>query len=239
MQTIGLIGGVMWPSTVEYYRLINQAVAHALGGAAGARLVLVSLNFQDVLDAARDERSGKHARLYVEAAHSLRRAGADFIVICSNTGHRRADEIERDVGMQVLHIADATAKAVRAAGFGRIALLGTAATMEAPFIKGRLQDCWDLDVAVPDRETRRRLDRMIMGDMAQGKFSPQARLFVLQAIDRMHREHRVQATVLGCTELPILLGDAANPYPTFDTLRLHAEAAAERALALQPATPSS
>ena len=237
MQTIGLIGGVMWPSTAEYYRLINHAVARTLGGAASARLVLVSLNFKDVLDAARDEHSGKHARLYVEAAHKLRLAGADFIVICSNTGHRRADEIEQGVGVQVLHIADVTAKAVRAAGYRRIALLGTAVTMEAPFVKGRLEDCWGLDVAIPDPETCRRLDRMITGDMAQGTFSPEARLFVLQAIDRMHREHRVQATVLGCTELPILLGEAANLHPTFDTLRLHAEAAAERALAPQPTSP--
>src|SRR5262245_57076443 len=227
----------MWPSTAEYYRLINQAVARDLGGAASARLVLVSLNFEDVLDAARDERCGKHARLYVEAAHRLRLAGADFIVICSNTGHRRADEIERGVGVQVLHIADVNAKAVRAAGRRRVRLLGTAVTMEAPFVKGRLNDRWDLDVIVPDPETRRRLDRMITVDMAQGDFSPEARLFILRTIDRMHREHGVQATVLGCTELPVLLGNVANSYPIFDTLRLQAEAAAERALVPQPATP--
>src|SRR5262249_57070209 len=123
-------------------------------------------------------------------------------------GQRGGGEMERGVGLEVLHIAAGTAKAVRAGGYRRIALLGTAVTLEAPFVKGRLQDCWDLDVVVPGPETRRRLDRMITADMAQGTFSPEARLFVLQTIDRMHRSHRVQATVLGCTELPILLGDS-------------------------------
>jgi amino-acid racemase len=239
LRTIGLIGGVMWPSTAEYYRLINQAVARALGGAASARLVLVSLNFEDVLRAAQDQSSNEHSRLYVEAAHKLRLAGAGFIVICSNTGHRRADDIEQGVGVKVLHIADVTARAVRATGYHRVALLGTAATMEAPFIKGRLQDRWGLDVIVPDTDTRRALDRMIIGNLAQGDFSEEGRQFVRQTIERMHREHCVQATVLGCTELRILLGDVAHPYPTFDTLRLHAEAAAERALVPQPATPNS
>src|SRR5262249_44373859 len=134
MRTAGLIGGVSWHSTLEYYRVINTAVARAQGGAASAQLVLRSLHFEEALRAGPDNR--EQARISIDAARALRRAGADFIVICSNPGHRRADEIEAATGLPILHIADVTAQAVKASGRSRVALLGTAATMEAPFIKG-------------------------------------------------------------------------------------------------------
>jgi aspartate racemase len=231
LRTAGLIGGVSWHSTLEYYRVINAAVARAKGGAASAKLVLVSLNFEEVLRAGRDADSGEHARIYLTAARALQRAGADFIVICSNTGHRRADEIEQATGLEVLHVADVIAKAVEAAGCSRIALLGTAATMEAPFVKERLESRWQLEIVVPDDTTRCALDGLITDEMARGVFSDRARAFVLQVMDRMHRECGAQASILGCTELPILLEGSPSEYPMFDTLRLHAEAAAERSLA--------
>ena len=230
MRTAGLIGGVSWHSTLEYYRVINTAVARERGGAASAKLVLASLNFEEVLRAGRDDSSGEHARIYINAARALQRAGADFIVICSNTGHRRAEEIERATYLQVLHIADVTAKAIKAAGHSRVALLGTAATMEAPFIKGRLERQWSLDVVVPDAETRRALDDLIMAEMSRGVFSDEARAFVLRIVNRLQREHGAEAAILGCTELPILLNGGRSPCPMFDTLRLHAEAAAARVL---------
>jgi len=229
MRTAGLIGGVSWHSTLEYYRVINTAVAHAQGGAASAKLVLVSLDFHEVLRAARDN-DFEHARIYINAARALQRAGADFIVICSNTGHRRADEIEAATGLQILHIADVTAQAVKAAGYSRIALLGTAATMDAPFIKGRLACRWHLDVVVPREDARRRLDRLIMDEMARGIFSDAARAFALRLVEGLQREQAAEAIVLGCTELPILLSGSQSGCPMFDTLRLHAEAAAEHSL---------
>jgi amino-acid racemase len=232
MRTAGLIGGVSWHSTLEYYRAINTAVARAQGGAASARLVLVSLNFEEVLRAGRDSNSGEHARIYISAARALQRAGADFIVICSNTGHRRADEIEEATGLRVLHIADVIAKAVRAAGHSRVALLGTAATMEASFIRGRLERRWRLDVAVPDQDVRGELDRFITSEMARGVFSNEARAFVLRAMDRLVCEHGAEATILACTELPLLLNGNQGRYPMFDTLRLHAEATAEGVFAM-------
>jgi len=230
MRTAGLIGGVSWHATLEYYRVINSVVARVRGGAASARLVLLSLDFEEVLRAGRDDSDGEHARIYTDAARALQRAGADFIVICSNTGHRRADEIEQATGLEVLHIADVTAKAVRAAGHSRVALLGTAATMEGPFIKRRIESRWDLDVVVPDAGTRRALDRLIVDEMSRGIFSDTARTFALQVMDRLHRERGAQGTILGCTELPILLSGSQSRWPMFDTLRLHAEAAAEHAL---------
>jgi aspartate racemase len=227
LRTAGLIGGITWHSTLEYYRIINDAVSRAAGGTASAKLVLVSLNFEEVLSAGRDNSSDQHARIYETAARALQRAGADFIVICSNTGHRRADEIEQATGLEVLHIADVTAKAVKTAGYSRIALLGTAATMDGPFVKGRIESRWHLEVVVPDEETRRTLDHLIMDEMSRGVFSEEARAFTLLAIDRLHRERGVEASILGCTELPILLRGSASQYPMFDTLRLHAEAAAK------------
>jgi len=230
MRTAGLIGGLSWHSTLEYYRVINTAVARALGGAASARLVLVSLNFAEVLGAGRDGDDGRHARIYLDAADALRRAGADFIVICSNTGHRRADEVERAAGLPVVHIADVIAKAARTASHSRIALLGTAATMEAPFIRERLERRWRLDITVPDRDTRRALDRLIADELSRGIFSDDARTFTLGVIDRLEREQGAQAAVLACTELPILLSGSQTRCPMLDTLRLHAEAAAEHML---------
>ena len=231
MRTIGLIGGVSWHSTLEYYRVINQTVSRALGGAASAKLVLVSLNFAEVLRAGKDENSSEHARIYRVAGEALRNAGAEFIVICSNTGHRRADDIEQATGLEVLHVADVTAQAVKSAGFRRVALLGTAATMQSPFIRKRIEDRWCIEVAVPDAETRSTLDRMIMTEMAGGIFSDEARRFVCDVIDRMRGDSGVEASILGCTELPLLLANADIHHAVFDTLRLHAEAAAQRALA--------
>jgi aspartate racemase len=232
--TAGLIGGISWHSTLEYYRAINMAVARTHGGATSAKLVLVSLNFAEVLRAGPDESSGEHTHIYINAACALQRAGADFIVICSNTGHRRAEDIERATGLRVLHIADVTAKAVRAAGYSRIALLGTAATMEGPFIRARLERQWRLDVLLPDADTRSELNHLIMDEMSQGVFSETARAFALQVVDRLQREQGAQAAILGCTELPILLDGNQSRCPMFDTLHLHAEAAAALVLADEP-----
>jgi aspartate racemase len=231
LRTPGLIGGDSWHATLEYYRVINSAVSRACGGAASAKLVLASLNFAEVLEAGRNDGTDEHARIYIGAARALQRAGADFIVICSNTGHRRADEIEQATGLEVLHIADVTANAVRAAGYSRVALLGTAATMEGPFIKGRIENRWRVEVVIPDEADRRALDNLIMDELSHGVFSEEARALTLRVMDRLHRERGAEASILGCTELPLLLNESQGRYPMFDTLRLHAEAAAERSLA--------
>jgi aspartate racemase len=231
LRTVGLIGGVSWHATLEYYRVINSVVARVRGGTTSAKLVLLSLNFEEVLRAGRDDSTGEHVRIYTAAARALQRAGADFIVICSNTGHRRADEIEQAAGLEVLHIADVTANAVRAAGYSRVALLGTAATMEGPFIKERLENRWHVEVVVPDEANRRALDHLIVDELSHGVFSEEARALTLRVMDRLHREQGAEASILGCTELPLLLNGSHGRYPVFDTLRLHAEAAAERSLA--------
>ena len=230
MKTIGLIGGVTWESTAEYYKIINREVARTLGGVSSARLVLVSLNFDDLLarSAAGDEEG--HRTLYCDAARRLERAGADFIVICSNTGHRRAGDLRDSVSIPILHIADVVGSPIVASGARRVGLIGTAATMEDTFIRGILEQTWHLDVIVPDHETRKQIDSLILTEMAQGTFSDHARNTVVAAIERMVREQRIEGVVLGCTELPLLLRNAQLACPAFDTLRLHATAAAHYAL---------
>ena len=238
MKTIGLIGGVTWESTAEYYKIINGEVARTLGGAHSARLVLVSLNFEDLLSrsAAGDDQG--HRALYCDAARRLERAGADVIVICSNTGHRRAGDIRESVSIPVLHIADVVGSAIAASGARRVGLIGTAATMEDTFIRGALEQTWCLDVTVPDRPARTQIDELIKTEMARGKFSEHARNIVIAAIDRLVREQKIEAVVLGCTELPLLLRDARLACPSFDTLRLHATAAAQYALSDRWPRPS-
>ena len=225
-RTIGLIGGVSWHSTAVYYQLINQAVARIRGGISSARLVLISLDFDEVIKAAKVASGDRHASIYMDAAEKLRHAGADFIVICSNTGHRRAAQIEKHTGLCVLHIADVIAQSVQSAGLSRVALLGTLPTMEGDFIRGRLRENWKLDVVVPTPRIRRELDRLIIGEMAAGVFSGDARAFVEQAIRTMAERDEVEGVILGCTELPMLLRNFTSTTPLFDTLHLHAEAAA-------------
>jgi aspartate racemase len=226
LRTIGLIGGVSWHSTAVYYQLINQAVARICGGIRSARLVLISLDFDEVIRAARADSEDGHVSIYLDAAEKLHQAGVDFIVICSNTGHRRAVQIEKHTGLRVLHIADVVAQAVQSAGLSRVGLLGTLPTMEAQFIRGRLQENWKLDVVLPAPHVRRELDRLIITEMAAGVFSADARAFVEQAIRTMAERDEIEGVILACTELPILLQDPISITPLFDTLHLHAEAAA-------------
>ena len=229
MKTIGLIGGVTWASTAEYYKIINQEIARALGGANSAKLLLVSLNFEDVIARSKQDEAG-HRALYCDAARHLERSGADFIIICSNTGHRRAKDIQAAVRIPILHIADSVGSAVAAAGVRRVGLLGTNPTMEDTFIRDTLEQAWHLDVTVPDRETRLQLDCLIMAEMTRGIFSERARSMVVTTIDRMVHEQSIEGVIIGCTELPLLLRNAQLACPPFDTLRLHAIAAARHAL---------
>lgn len=230
MKTIGLIGGTTWGSTAEYYRIINQEIARALGGANSSKLVLVSLNFEELLSHSKAGDLAGHRAVYSDAARRLEFSGADFIVICSNTGHRRAEELRTVVSIPILHIADSVGSAIVDAGVRRVGLLGTAATMAEDFIRGVLAQNWNLDVVVPDQDARSRLDSLIMSEMARGIFSAPAREWVASTVDRLAREASIEAVILGCTELPLLLGDLPLACPAFDSLRLHAVNAARHAL---------
>lgn len=229
MKTIGLLGGMSWESTLSYYRLVNQATQARLGGLHSAKLVLHSVDFHEIeaLQVAGDwARAGAILGL---AARSLELAGADFIVLCTNTMHKVAEDIEAAVQIPLLHIADATGEVIRAASLKKIALLGTRFTMEQDFYRGRLQDKFGFEVIVPEAEARERVHRVIYQELCQGK--------ILAASKRDYRNiiaelvaQGAEGIVFGCTEIAMLVGPEDSPVPVFDTAAIHAECAVAWAL---------
>ena len=229
MQTIGLIGGMSWESTIPYYRQINEAVRERLGGLHSARIVLYSVDFHQIELLQRNDDWVQAGLILADAARALEAAGADFVVLCTNTMHKCAAEIEAAVAIPLLHIADATADALKAAGFARVGLLGTRFTMEHDFYKGRLSDRHGIAVLVPESEQRERLHRVIYEELCLGKISPESRQTYRHVMADL-AERGAEAIVLGCTEIGLLVSADDSSVPLFDTTRLHALAAVERAL---------
>lgn len=229
MRCIGLIGGMSWESTAEYYRLINDEVARRLGGLHSARIVMSSVDFAEIerLQVAGDwDTAGD---LLAREATGVEAAGADLLLLCTNTMHRVADRIEEAVTIPFLHLADATAKAVRAAGVQRVGLLGTAFTMEQAFYRDRLA-AHGLEVLVPDVPDRAEVHRIIYDELCHGTIRPESRQTSLEVIDRLV-DRGAEGVILGCTEIELLI-DPAEPsaVPLFPTARIHAEAAVDAAL---------
>lgn len=230
MRVIGLIGGMSWESSAEYYRIINQAARARLGGLASARILMWSFDFAEIEALQHRGDWGAATALMVEAAQRLERGGADFALICTNTMHRMADEVQAAIGIPLLHIADPTAARIAQVGFTRIGLLGTAFTMEQDFYRGRLRDRFGLDVLIPDDDDRAEVHRVIYEELVQGRVLETSRAAYRRVIARLV-ERGAQAVILGCTEIMLLLGAADGAVPLFDTTMIHAEAALEMALA--------
>jgi aspartate racemase len=230
VKTLGLLGGMSWESSIEYERIINEQVRERLGGVASADLLIRSFNFADVEALQEAGRWDAAGRLLAQAARDLEAGGAEAIVICTNTMHRLADEVQAAVGVPVLHIADATAVAVRAAGLDTIALLGTRYTMEQDFYVGRLRSEHDLAVLVPDESGRTLVHDVIYGELVRGIISPASKLAYLAVIDGLV-DQGAQGVIAGCTEIELLIDAADLSVPLFPTARLHALAAVEFALA--------
>ena len=229
MKTIGLIGGMSWESTVPYYRILNETVRERLGGLHSAKVILYSVDFAEVerLQHSGDwERAGK---LLAEAARSLQAAGADFLVLGTNTMHKVAPAIEAAVTIPLLHIADATAAAVIAAGHRCVALLGTRFTMEQAFYTDRLTERYGLKVLVPESVDRELVHRVIYDELCVGRVLLPSRVQFRRIIDKLAAAG-AEAIVLGCTELSLLLRPDDAPVELFDTTSIHARSAAERAL---------
>jgi aspartate racemase len=230
MKTIGLIGGMSWESTVPYYRTINEVVKQRLGGLHSARLILLSVDFAEVECLQRAGDWAAAGRLLADAAVRLQAAGADFLVLCTNTMHRVAPAIQAAVGVPLLHIADPTAAAVKAAGCQTVGLLGTAFTMEQDFYKGRLADRHGLHVLVPDAGDRAVVHRVIYEELCLGEVKASSREAFRRIMGRM-AEAGAQAIILGCTEISLLVDATDAPVALFDTTDIHARTAAEHALA--------
>jgi aspartate racemase len=238
VKVIGLLGGMSWESSSEYYRLVNERVKAALGGFHSAHTVLYSVDFAAIEAMQADGRWDDAGAELNRAARALEAAGADFVVLCTNTMHKVADRLCDGLGIPLLHLADATAAAIKAAGVGRVGLLGTGFTMEQPFYRDRLA-AHGLDVLVPGEADRALVHRVIYEELVLGVVKPGSRDAYREVIARLV-EAGAEGVIYGCTEIEQLVGPEDAPVPTFPTTRLHAEAAAGYALgeAPLPAPPS-
>lgn len=232
MRMIGLIGGMSWESSAVYYRLLNEDAHTRLGPTASARCLLWSFDFAEIeaLQHAGDW-DGLAARM-MDAARRLEAAGAELLLICTNTMHRMAPEVQAAVGIPLIHIADATAQQIVAAGLRRVGLLGTAFTMEQDFYKGRLRDAFGLEVIVPEAADRATVHRIIYDELVAGRVEPASREAYRAVITRLVASG-AEAVILGCTEIMLLVGQDDSPVPVFDTTALHAAAALDRALSIE------
>jgi aspartate racemase len=230
MKTLGLLGGMSWESSVVYEKIINESVRDALGGVASADLIVRSFNFADIekLQATHDWDSA--GEVLARSAADLERVGAEAIVLCTNTMHRVADAIETAISVPLLHIVDATGKAIQATRVTRVALLGTRYTMEQPFYRDALAERYNLEVVVPSEEERDTIHSIIYDELVQGIIKPASREQALEVIGRMSREDAVQGVIAGCTEIELLVTQDDLDVPYFPTTTLHACHAANFAL---------
>jgi aspartate racemase len=230
MKTIGLIGGMSWESSAEYYRLINEGIQQRLGGVHSSKSVMVSVDFADIERMQHEGRWAEACQAMVAAARAVEQAGADFIILCTNTMHRDADSIRFATHIPFLHIADATGERVRQAGLHTVGLLGTRFTMEEAFYKDRLVDSFGLEVIIPEAKERKIIHRIIYDELVIGRIVPASREEYKQIIEAMV-EQGAEGIILGCTEIGLLIHSEDSRVPLFDTTRIHAEAAVEFALA--------
>lgn len=230
MKTLGLLGGMSWESTAIYYRLLNEIVRERLGGLHSAKLLLWSFDFAEIAERQHEGDWQGAGVLLVEAARGLEAAGAQGLLVCTNTMHKLADEVQAAVSIPLIHIADATAVAVKDAGVKRPALLATRFTMEQEFYKGRLADKYGLQPVVPDQVGRDMVHRVIYDELCQGIVSGPSKAAYIDEVDRLRRDEKIDGVIMGCTEITMLIGQPDFDIPVFDTTRLHAEAAVEFAL---------
>jgi aspartate racemase len=230
VRTIGLIGGMSWESSAEYYRLINEAVKRQLGGYHSARCLMFSVDFADVEELQRSGRWPQAAETLIDAAERLQRGGAELLVLCTNTMHRVAEDIATATPVPLLHIADATADEIKARGITTVGLLGTRYTMEQDFYRGRLSQRHGLEVLVPDEAARTVVHDVIYDELVQGVVEERSRT-AFRRIMRCLVDRGAQAVILGCTEIGLLVAEADAPVPVFDTTKIHAERAVHLALA--------
>ena len=229
MKTIGLLGGMSWESTVSYYRIINQTVKEKLGGLHSAKLFLYSCDFDEIAQLQRagnwDEAAGRLAR----AARSLRAAGADFLVVCTNTMHIVAETIESEAGIPLLHIVEPTGEEIRRSGLKKVGLLGTRFTMEQDFYKDRMRERHGIEMLVPDEADRDIVHKVIFEELCRGIVREESREAYRQVMRRLV-ERGAEGIIYGCTEISLLVSHDDAPVPVFDTTALHARRAAEHAL---------
>lgn len=221
MKTIGLLGGMSWESTIPYYRLINEGIKQRLGGLHSASLLLHSVDFHDIEACQQRGEWDKAGEMLADAALGLQKAGAEGIVLCTNTMHKVADAIESRCTLPFLHIADATGRAIAAQGLSRVALLGTRYTMEQDFYRGRLEQQFAIECLVPEAEERAKINTIIFDELCLGQFSDASRDYYVQVIEQLASQG-AQGVIFGCTEIGLLVPAERSPVPVFDTAAIHA-----------------
>lgn len=229
MKTIGLLGGMSWESTAHYYQLINEGVKHRLGGLHSAKIALVSVDFAPIASLQKQGDWATAGELLAKEAQQIEQAGAEGLLICTNTMHKVADTVQAAITIPILHIADATAEALLTAGVKNVGLLGTAFTMEQDFYKGRLADQFGLNVLVPPAEKRALIHQVIFQELCLGQINAASKQAYLRIIDQLV-EQGAEAVILGCTEIGLLVKQSDTTVPLFDTTEIHARQAVEWSL---------
>jgi len=228
MKKIGLIGGMTWESTLEYYRIINESVKEKLGGLHSADCILCSFDFANIEKLQIKRKWRELTNLMIDAAQILEKTGAEFIVICANTMHKTADEIQDNIRIPVLHITDVTAEEIIRKGLKKVGLLGTIFTMEEDFYKKRLKDEYDIDTIIPSKSEREIINDIIYKELSHGITKQSSKENYIEIINNL-LSRKAEGIILGCTEIPLLIKQKDVTSPVFDTTSIHAKAAVEYA----------
>jgi aspartate racemase len=229
MKTIGLIGGMSWESSLEYYRIINETIREQLGGLHSAPIVMHSFDFAEIAKLQNKGDWDQAAKLLADAAKRLEKAGAEVLVICTNTMHKSAGHVQNNVHIPLLHIADATAEQIKARGLKKVGLLGTKFTMEEDFYKGRLSDKHGIEVIIPDEHERQIINQVIFDELCVGQVKQDSKEKFRRIMQNL-AENGAEGIILGCTEICLLVGQRDAAVPIFDTTKIHATSAGRFAL---------
>jgi aspartate racemase len=229
MQVIGLIGGMSWESTLEYYRIINQLVRDRLGGQHSAKILMYSVDFHEIEECQQQDRWDDAAEILIDAAQRLEKGKADLLILCTNTMHKLAENIQSSVDIPLIHIADATAEELKKFGISVVGLLGTRYTMEQDFLRGHLASQHDIKTIIPPSEAREIVHRVIYDELCLGRIEEDSRDKLLHIISDLE-EQGARGVILGCTELPLLIRSEDVAIPVFDTTAIHARKAVDIAI---------
>jgi aspartate racemase len=229
MKTIGLVGGMSWESSLEYYRIINEAVKEKLGGFHSAKCIMYSVDFEEIEKLQHQGKWEEATVLMIDAARRVEKGGADFVVICTNTMHKMADDVQESINISLLHIADVTAEEIIKRGLKKVGLLGTRFTMEEDFYKGRLLEKHGLEIIIPNEEERQTIHSILYSELVMGEIKRISKE-TFQTIIQNLEARGVEGVILGCTEIPLLVKQEDYEIPLFDTTTIHARAAVDFAL---------
>jgi aspartate racemase len=229
VKTIGLIGGMSWESTVDYYKILNREIKKKLGEPHSAEIIMYSVDFADIEKMQSAGEWDKLSKKMINIAQKLEKAGADMLLICANTMHQMADEVQQKINIPLLHIADAAAEKIESGGYKNVGLLGTKYTMEGSFYKNRINENYNIDVIIPEVEERDYIHQVIYQELVSGILKDDSRDNFKEIIDNL-KEKGAEGIILGCTEIPLLIKDKDSSLPIFNTTELHAKKAVEIAL---------